>query len=139
MRNKVQVIIFRKNKGNIEFLLLRRIPERGAFWQPVTGGIEEGETKRETVIRELREETGIKDKEIIRITEEVYHLKLEGDGADEYVFGVEVSPDVNISLKENVYPEHDKYEWHGFEKALSLLKWPGNKEGLRRLNKILTK
>ena len=137
MRNKVQVIIFRKNKGSIEFLLLRRIPERGGFWQPVTGGIEKDEDKKEAVIRELREETGIKD--FIRIIENVYHLKLEGDGADEYVFGVEISPNTNISLKKNIYLEHDKYEWYKFEKALSLLKWPGNKEGLRRLNKILTK
>ncbi len=137
MRNKVQVIVFRKNNGNIEFLLLRRIPKKGRFWQPVTGGIEERETKKEAVIREVREETGVK--KIIKIIEKVYHLKLEGDGSDEYVFGVEILPDANISLKENIYPEHDKYKWYKFEKALSMLRWPGNKEGLRRLNKILTK
>jgi dihydroneopterin triphosphate diphosphatase len=137
MRNKVEAIIFRKNKANIEFLMLRRTKMRGGFWQPVTGGIEQGENEKEAVMREIMEETGIK--KIIRIIERVYHYHLEGDDADEYVFGVEISPDAEIFLDKNIYPEHDEYKWCKFEKALSLLKWPGNKEGLKKLNKILTK
>ena len=39
-------------------LLLKRAPERGGFWQPVTGRMDPGETPRETARRELREETG---------------------------------------------------------------------------------
>jgi lipoyl(octanoyl) transferase len=39
-------------------LLLRRSPDRGGFWQPVTGRIEPGETPAEAARRELREETG---------------------------------------------------------------------------------
>jgi lipoyl(octanoyl) transferase len=39
-------------------LLLKRAPERGGFWQPVTGRMEPGETPAETARRELREETG---------------------------------------------------------------------------------
>ncbi len=39
-------------------LLLRRAPERGGFWQPVTGRIEPGEAPIEAARRELREETG---------------------------------------------------------------------------------
>ncbi|MFE4869499.1 NUDIX domain-containing protein [Streptomyces sp. NPDC056682] len=37
-----------------------RIGEHGAFWQPVTGGIEPGETPLEAVLRELHEETGLR-------------------------------------------------------------------------------
>ncbi len=40
-------------------LLLRRAPERGGFWQPVTGRIEPGEGAAEAAARELREETGL--------------------------------------------------------------------------------
>lgn len=137
MRHKIEAIAFRKNKNNIEFLLLKRILKKGGFWQPVTGSVEEGENEKEAVIREVKEEIDVK--KIIRITEKVYHFKIEGDGADEDVFGVEISPDSNISLEKNIYLEHDEYEWCEFEKALKMLKWPGNKEGLRRLNKILTK
>ncbi|HSN69507.1 MAG TPA: lipoyl(octanoyl) transferase LipB [Thermoanaerobaculia bacterium] len=39
-------------------LLLRRHPDRGEFWQPVTGRIEPGETPGEAARRELAEETG---------------------------------------------------------------------------------
>jgi lipoyl(octanoyl) transferase len=39
-------------------LLLRRSPERGGFWQQVTGRIEAGETPEAAARRELREETG---------------------------------------------------------------------------------
>lgn len=39
-------------------LLLRRSPERGGFWQPVTGRIEPGETPEAAARRELGEETG---------------------------------------------------------------------------------
>jgi lipoyl(octanoyl) transferase len=39
-------------------LLLRRSPERGGFWQQVTGRIERGEQPEAAARRELREETG---------------------------------------------------------------------------------
>jgi lipoyl(octanoyl) transferase len=39
-------------------LLLRRSPERGGFWQPVTGRIEPGEDEEGAAGRELAEETG---------------------------------------------------------------------------------
>jgi lipoyl(octanoyl) transferase len=39
-------------------LLLKRAPERGGFWQPVTGRMDPGETAMETARRELREEIG---------------------------------------------------------------------------------
>ena len=45
---KVQVWIYRKasgtpSQGPVEVLILKLTPERGGFWQPVTGGVEEGE------------------------------------------------------------------------------------------------
>jgi lipoyl(octanoyl) transferase len=41
-----------------QVLLLRRSPERGGFWQPVTGRIELGEADLAAAGRELAEETG---------------------------------------------------------------------------------
>jgi len=64
---QVQGIFFGRINGKIQYLLLKRIEERS--WQPVTGGIEEGETKIEALKREVREETGIKN--IIRIMKDI--------------------------------------------------------------------
>lgn len=47
---------------NSRFLLLRRSPHRrtlGGVWQPVTGGVERGETAWQAAAREVREETGL--------------------------------------------------------------------------------
>jgi 8-oxo-dGTP pyrophosphatase MutT (NUDIX family) len=135
MRNQIEAIIFRKNNQEIEYLLLKRTQKKGGFWQPVTGGVEEKEREREAVIREVKEETGVE--EILAIIEDVHYFKLEENGIDEFVFGVEVSPEAEISIEKNIYPEHDEFKWCNFEEALNLLKWPGNKEGLKKLNEKL--
>ena len=42
---QVQAILYRKTNTEIQYLLLKRISDTGGFWQPITGGIEKGETK----------------------------------------------------------------------------------------------
>jgi lipoyl(octanoyl) transferase len=57
---KVQVWVIREGgQGALEALLLKTTPERGGFWQPVTGSVEAEETLHAAAARELREETGI--------------------------------------------------------------------------------
>jgi len=136
---QVQGILFRKINGKIQYLLLKRIEE--GFWQPVTGGIEEGETKIEALKREVREETGIKN--IVGIMKEILYdefrdfFKREGCQRliKEFAFGVEVSSNDKIVMSR----EHSEYRWCGFEEALKLLKWEGNKEALEKLNEILSR
>lgn len=135
MENQIEAIIFRKKNGKIEYLLLKRIQKRGGFWQPVTGGVERGEKYKDAVIREIREETGIN--KINDIIEGIHHFKLEENGIDEFVFGVEVDYNTQVALDKNIYPEHDEFRWCNFEEALNLLKWPGNKESLKKLNERL--
>lgn len=57
IHRKVQVWIFRKATNQV--LLLKTIPNRGAFWQPVTGGADPGESLLHAAQREAKEETGI--------------------------------------------------------------------------------
>jgi dihydroneopterin triphosphate diphosphatase len=135
--NNIEAIVFRKKNNNYEFLLLRRTAERGGFWQPVTGGIEEDETKLDAVKREVEEEIGVKN--ILKIIDEIYSFILEGNNKEEFVFGVEIGSNEKIVLDKNVSLEHEEYKWCKFEEALDLLKWKGNKEGLTKLNFILKK
>ncbi len=37
--NKIQVIIFKKIGNNINYILLKRIHEKGGFWQPISGDL----------------------------------------------------------------------------------------------------
>jgi dATP pyrophosphohydrolase len=135
---QVQGILFRKINGEIQYLLLKR--QKQGFWQPVTGGMEEGEKRIEALKREVSKETGIKN--VVRIIENVHYdefwvfFKREARQhlIKEYVFGVEVSPNEKIVIDEK---EHSEYRWCSFQDALNLLKWEENKEALKRLNKIL--
>ena len=141
---QVLCIIFRESSSRREFLLLRRIPEKGAFWQPVSGGVEDTDASFEAAVRrEVLEETGIKD--IISLTPEVHSFVIDrhyltGEPVSpvtEHVFGVKVPPGVEVTLEENIYPEHDSFRWVSFDEALGLLEWENNKDGLRRLRSYL--
>ena len=56
---QIEVIVFRMEKKIPYFLLLKRNPKRGGFWQAITGGIEPDKENINTVKRELIEEAGI--------------------------------------------------------------------------------
>jgi|SRR3989344_3459861 len=135
--NQIEAIVFRKKDLEFEFLLLKRTKERGGFWQPITGEIEKDETPEEAAKRELKEEINVKN--ILGIIKDVHSYTLEGTGKREVVLGVEILSNEKISLEKNIYKEHEEKKWVKFNEAIKLLKWPGNIEGLKRLNKILTK
>ena len=60
-------IIFRKEAGNIYYLLLHYPSKnrRGGHWEFAKGHVEQGENEEETVKREVFEETGIRDLNIL--------------------------------------------------------------------------
>jgi len=131
---QVQAILFRKSNEKIQYLIMKRTPEREGFWQPITGGLEESETRVEALRREVFEETGIKD--FVRIIEDVHYFEYSDPHfIKEYVFGVEIASTEKIILDER---EHSEFRWCSFQEALDLLKWKENKEALTKLNKILS-
>jgi len=136
MRTNKQIEVFFYKKlpsGECSFLLMKRVPERGGFWQPLTGGVEQGETFEETIKREAFEETGIT--EIIELVDSDYHYEFTDNGIHcvEYIFGAEVPVNASVRLSH----EHDDFLWVSKNEALKLLKWHGNKKGLRKLCKLL--
>ena len=130
--NQVEVIVFKKTKTGFVFLLLKRNPQKGGFWQPITGNVEIDETFEQAAMRELQEETGIPD--IKRFVDTGYSFEFFDDNRQqkEKVFGVEVRTETTITLS----AEHTDFVWVTYEDALSrYLKYPGNKEGLKSLLK----
>ncbi|MFH0978421.1 MAG: NUDIX domain-containing protein [Candidatus Woesearchaeota archaeon] len=145
-RIQVECIAFRKKSGVYEFLLLKRIPKKGGFWQPPGGGFEEGDaTILDAAYRELWEETGITKEKVMRIIKDVHKFEVKKHyltGATiptitEHVYGFEVRKDIRISIDSDTEKEHVTFRWATLEQALNLLKWENNKTAFKKLYDIL--
>jgi ADP-ribose pyrophosphatase YjhB (NUDIX family) len=125
---KVEGIIFAKEDAFHKFLLIKRVPEEGGFWQPLTESLREKETVEECLLRGLREELGIK--EVVNITDRIWQFGWDKNGETnlDLVYGVEILSDTKIILSK----EHSRYRWCSFNIAVSLLKYDTNKEALKR-------
>ena len=146
MRRPVQVLVYplRKRAGRWEFLLLRRIEQRGGFWQGITGGVEDDEELQETARRELREETGLEAQELgavaytytVPVEDAWLAMYPESHPVEltEHVFWARVDSEAVHRIDPS---EHDASRWCGFEAALGMLKWPENIEALRRCHAAL--
>ena len=131
---KTQGIIFNRSKNKITYLLLKRTKEDGGFWQPMTGTQNDYESLKDCLLRELKEETGIKKHiQIINNVDKFEWIDKKGKIISEYVYGVEVGK-VKVKLSE----EHDKFIWLPFAQAKRKLEKENNKRSLTLLNNNLT-
>jgi len=125
---------------DLDVLLLERA-DRPGFWQSVTGSQDEGETLRETAVRELREETGI-DAVRWALTDwrrqnryEIYPRwrSRYAPGVThntEHVFGLKVPQRLEITLQPR---EHLRHEWLPWRDAAERVFSWSNAEALREL------
>jgi dihydroneopterin triphosphate diphosphatase len=130
----VQVVIYAGELDQRLYLLLRRIASHGSFWQSVTGSLEEGETHKQTAVREVREETGINAREEDLIELGVVNtFEIAPQWREKYAPGITHNEEVCFALK--VQPvgvrvdltEHDAYSWEPYERAIDMLYWESNK------------
>ena len=144
---QVECIVFKKDTDDFKFLLLKRIPSKGHFWQPPCGGVEKEDTNlTDAVLREIKEEAGISEDNILRILYKVHSFTMNSDYLSnksipiitEYVFGIEVEPETKIDITKNIYTEHEEFKWVNFQDALELLKWEDNKTALKKLHQMLS-
>lgn len=144
-RRPVQVLVYPiKLLGrDWEYLLLRRIPARGGFWQGVSGGVEENESLENAARRELIEETGacpivlqaVGHSYSFPIDEEFASMYPDASEIEEHVFFAQIDEKVSIVMDP---AEHDEHTWCVYEKALELLKWPENKKALTAVEGFLS-
>ena len=131
-RTNVQAFIFTLNPS-FEVLILKRIPEKSGYWQPVCGGVEEGEDLIETVVREVFEETGVASvKAIVNLDYTfTYRETKNGELMDmqDYCFAVEIDNITDIELSS----EHEEYKWCSYAQAKEYLKWEHNFAALEKL------
>jgi dATP pyrophosphohydrolase len=133
LKLKVQVWIYRKTgDGPVEVLLLKLNPERGSYWQPVTGGVEPGEKVEDAALREAREETGLDFKAKPQALDYVFRFysPRQERECEEHVFALQARAG-KVTLDPH---EHVESRWVLASEAEKELRHPSNAEGLRRLS-----
>jgi len=141
-RKGIFVVIYKiDNNKSIDYLLLKRkLHWKG--WEFSKGGIEKGETKMQTVKREVREESGINP---VKGKIKKYNLKGKYfydkntikdrccEGQTYELFSAQIKKGkIKIDKK-----EHSDYKWVDFRKAIKMLKWKNQKRALGVVDKSL--
>jgi dATP pyrophosphohydrolase len=126
--------------AELEVLLMERA-DRPGFWQSVTGSLHDGESCRDTALREVREETGI-DASLYPLQDWRVQNRFEifrrwssrfAPGTThnvERVFGLTLPGRVPVSLSPR---EHLAYRWLPWREALELVFSWTNADALRLL------
>jgi len=123
----VSVAVLRLDDGEPRVLLLRRVPSRGAFWQIVTGRVEEGESPSQAAAREVMEETG---KPLPVVPLDYRHGFALGEEipprvVEESAFAAFWKPGSEVRIDPT---EHDSFRWLSLDEAVKTLPY----NGLRR-------
>jgi len=126
------VIFKRENKKNY-YLLLHY---QSGHWDFPKGNIEKGEKLEETVKREVKEETGLEDIELLPGFKEniKYFYKLRGKNIFKIVtfFLAETK-----TKKVKISWEHIGYKWLPYKEALEQLTFKNAKEIIKKANRFL--
>jgi 8-oxo-dGTP pyrophosphatase MutT (NUDIX family) len=144
-------VIFRREKDNILFLLLRyssglrtKKPRSRAsslrgreYWGFSKGHIEKGENIYETITREVKEETGINDLNIIKGFKEFenYFFKVK----EKTIFKTVIFLLAETKEKEiELSSEHTGFKWLPYEEALKRLTFQNAKKILKKANDFIS-
>jgi lipoyl(octanoyl) transferase len=130
----VSIHLFRRTDDGPRFLMLRRCPARGGFWQGISGAPLAGETDTDAAVRESLEETGFDVADSIFPLGVSYSYALRPELADhwEQLYGrvIDHVPVATFAAEVQVGEpvldpsEHDRFAWCSYEGAHTLLDWP---------------
>jgi bis(5'-nucleosidyl)-tetraphosphatase len=126
-------ILLRKTAGGGVYLLL----DYGKHWDYAKGHLEEGETAWQAAVRELREETGIRQVDRVPGFEQQMHYGFFSPGKGRvqktvtYFLGITRSDEVTVSA------EHSGFAWLSYEEAMARLTYENAREVLRGANEVV--
>jgi len=134
-------VIFRREGDKIYYLLLNYAAigkVEKTYWGFSKGHIEKGEKEIDTIIREIREETGIEDLKFLEDFKESekYFFRHKGKTIFKtvyYLLAETKTKEIKISF------EHIGYEWLSYKEAVKKLTFKGAKEILEKANDYLSK
>lgn len=122
------VVVF--DKESKKYLLLRY---KSGHWDFSKGLVEKGESDLQAALRELKEETGLKDVEVIEnFTRKInYFYKFEGKTVFKEVIFFLVTTKTN---KVKISWEHIGHKWLGYENAVKKITYNNSRRVLKAAN-----
>ena len=125
-------VVFRDTPGGRRYLLL----QNAGRWDFPKGNIEDGESELQTVLREVGEETGLKDVSILQGFRRVVEYFYRRDGKNVhkqvvYLLARTEDGQVRISF------EHQSFGWFPFSKAVDRASYDNSKKTLLQVDKFL--
>ena len=130
-RRKVMVVPVRMNR-DWEVLVLKRPPEKGGIWAPVTGNVEAGERTGAAARRELEEETGLGNVSALHPVDFVNRFSKDIGGVKQGFVEEVFAAVVRLGHPVRLSSEHVESKWVAPETAIELVAHEGCKEGIRR-------
>jgi bis(5'-nucleosidyl)-tetraphosphatase len=125
-------VVYLKN-DEVKYLLLHY---EAGHWDFVKGNVEPNETEQETVIRELREETGITDAKFIEDFKEKidYFYRRQGTTIHkEVIFYLMETHTETVKISY----EHIGYIWLNYQQAMEKLTFKNAKDVLQKAHKLM--
>ena len=124
--NYIELHIFNPYTG--KFLLLKRASHKiyPGTWQMITATCENGETSKQTALRELSEETSLNASKLFSIPHvNTFYFDINDSVCLSPVFLVFVDSE-NVKISD----EHTDYKWVTYNDAIELIHWPDQIESL---------
>lgn len=123
VRNGVSAIIYDKRGSIIHFLIIHR-NRNWKGWEFPKGKVEQHESAKMALIREIREEAGLKKFEIKARLVKKREFNNEGVLYSFETFLVEANMNVPVIIDKE---EHDNYVWTTKDGVIDKLYWPDEK------------
>jgi 8-oxo-dGTP pyrophosphatase MutT (NUDIX family) len=125
-------VIYREAEHSRFFLLL----QNAGRWGFPKGGVEKGESEMQTVMREVKEETGLTDLRLVPGFRKVIEYFYRRDGKNihkqvVYLLGVTDQEKVKISF------EHQGFGWFPYQEALERASYDNSKVTLTEAEKFI--
>ncbi len=141
-RKAVFIVVYAKTQKGIRYLLLKR-KLHWVGWEFPKGGRRKFESKKQTVRREVFEETGLKPlKEKGKVKIKGFNFKGKYKyprefpdrpgikGQTFHLFAAEVKKPKNGKIRFGE-KEHSDYKWASYSQARKIIEWPNQKKALK--------